>query len=563
MNQNARILIADDDADSRYVLRQQLRRLGYDTIIEAGDGEETLRLVNHDIVDVVILDYMMPGLSGLGVLQAMRESGVLARRPVIMTSAHHSMDLMARSISLGAEDYLIKPVDRVLLHARLTSTLEKLRLRRVESAFAVHFDTDTGLPNRSTLLDKVELFASSSQPYALVVLVMRDHAARALGVGEGQAGVVMARMADYLRECALGGDTLARVADDSLAWMVSGVDDNETGLLDTIEAALRHRHPDGHLAGPEGTSMATVGVVFVRSNDTGSSQNALRLAMNAAVNVPLDAPRRVVIAQPGLRDETRKAMQLYRQLERALHDNELVLYFQPQYYTADLSLAGAETLLRWQHPERGLLPPGQFLHLAERGPLVEAIDRYVLAECCRYLNTHGQRLPDNFALGVNISATSLTSGVVQRVIERSLDPSYAHHLTLELTERAVIEDVARCVRSLGPLRELGVRLALDDFGTGYSSISHLQQIPCEVLKIDRSFVDRVDRQPQARRLLHAMVVLAHSLDIEVVAEGVEREEELKLLRNSGCEQVQGFLLSHPLAPSQWQTLLDDTVQLTH
>lgn len=286
-----------------------------------------------------------------------------------------------------------------------------------------------------------------------------------------------------------------------------------------------------------------------------SAEDALRLVMSAAVNVPLDASRRVVVANQGLRESTREALQLYQELERALQHGELVPYFQPQYRVRDRGLVGAEALLRWRHSERGLLTPGQFLHVASRGPLLDAIDRHVLTQACRFLNAYGPLLTDPFTLSVNITAPSLVEGLALRVIQQTLEPRWTAHLQLELTEHAVIDDVRRCVAALEPIRRLGVSVALDDFGTGFSSISHLHQIPCETLKIDRSFVDGVDYKPHTRKLLQAMVAMAHTLDIEVVAEGVEREEELQVLRSIGCEKVQGYLLSRPVPAESLRDLL--------
>lgn len=553
MSEGARILVVDDDANSRYMLVQQLRRLGYPNALEADSGEQALRMASSAAPDLILLDAMMAGMDGLSVLHHLREVGLLAQRPVIMISASHSVAMMARSIELGAEDYMVKPVDRVMLGARIQATLEKQRLRRVESAFASHFDPATGLPNRTTLLEKVDLYASSKQPYALAVLVLRDHAARALGRGEDHASRVLLDLARHLRKCGVGVETMARVADDTLAWLVGGSEVRQARVLEGLEQALA----GGDGERPEGAPMATGGVVFVDPGYDGNPQDVLRLVTSAAVNVPLDARQRVVVASHGLRDSTRAAMELYQTLERALHAGELVVYYQPQYATRDLHLSGAESLLRWEHPQRGVLAAGQFLHVAERGPLMEAIDRHVLTQVSQTLNAWGPMLEPGFVLGVNVTASSLVSGVPERVLSEQLDPCWAHHLQLEITEHAVIEDVSRCVKSLEPLRRLGVGIALDDFGTGFSSISHLHQIPCEALKIDRSFVDRVDERPQTRKLLQAMVAMAHSLGLAVIAEGVERRQELDVLRQVGCEHVQGFMLSRAVPAATLRERLRD------
>jgi EAL domain-containing protein (putative c-di-GMP-specific phosphodiesterase class I) len=251
-----------------------------------------------------------------------------------------------------------------------------------------------------------------------------------------------------------------------------------------------------------------------------------------------------------------EALEIENALRRALENQELQLRYQEQVDIAG-GLAGLEALLVWNHPKLGLIPPSQFIPVAEESGLIVPIGGWVLEEACRQRERWQRVQRTAVKVAVNVSAVQFTrSGFVESVAEilrqTGLDPCL---LELELTESVVMRDVQESARQMDRLRSLGVSLALDDFGTGYSSLSYLRILPIDTLKIDRSFLREVDSDPNTMPLLRAIVALAHSLKLCVIAEGVENQRQLEALRAVGCDRVQGYLIGEPFAPESVPRLL--------
>jgi EAL domain-containing protein (putative c-di-GMP-specific phosphodiesterase class I)/DNA-binding response OmpR family regulator len=545
VNGDVHILVVDDDENNRFMLSQRLRQLGFQWITEVANGEAALAHVRRAPVDLVLLDVMMPGIDGISVLQALRQEGRLSELPVLMVSAHDSLEIAARCIELGAEDYLTKPIQVPMLRARVAAILEKRRLRAVERSFLTHFDPDTHLPNRHALLERVDGLLACGRRFALVAVTRRDHGSIALGVGENDASQYLRALSDRMLGSELHTDIVARVGDDTLAWLLPDVQPDHL-LLRDVEWVL-DLAPQSHAFSVGRMRDCVVGIAIGSPADRHeNAAELLRLAMSEASRIAADASERVQIADPALRTATRDALAMHQEVERALARGELVLYLQPIVDVRDRRLMGAEALLRWQHPERGLLPPAAFLGAVERSPLMEAIDAWVVDHATTLLGAWADRLPVGFRLHVNVTARGLASGRVAELIERRISPQARDHLAVELTERLHVPDMPACVTALKELRALGVHVALDDFGTGFSSLSHINLMPCDTLKIDRSFVADVATDGKRRMLLQSLVGMAQSLGLSVVAEGVECESELEVLRQIGGMQLQGYLLGRPM-----------------
>ena len=256
---------------------------------------------------------------------------------------------------------------------------------------------------------------------------------------------------------------------------------------------------------------------------------------------------------------TSSRLALEGELGLALERDELRLVYQPEIDVQGGGVAAVEALLRWQHPERGLLAPGEFIPFAERSGLIVPIGEWVLAESCGQLarwRATGACGPE-LSANVNVSACQLSGSDLPATVERVLEQTgiEAGALCLELTETAFVEDLEKSIAALDALRELGVTLSLDDFGTGYSSLSVLDRYPLDKLKIDRSFVARLDSGERARRLFTAVVGVAQALGLHSVAEGVETREQLDTITNMGCDSAQGFFLSRPREPDMIEPLL--------
>jgi EAL domain-containing protein (putative c-di-GMP-specific phosphodiesterase class I) len=249
---------------------------------------------------------------------------------------------------------------------------------------------------------------------------------------------------------------------------------------------------------------------------------------------------------------------LSNDLRAAIDNRELVLYYQPQIDLQSGRIIGAEALVRWMHPEHGLVSPAKFIPLAEETGLILPIGDWVLQEACNQAATwHGSGYP--IKVSVNLSARQFRQSNFVEHVAMALAHSQltANWLDLELTESAIIENGNQAVEMLGRLKSLGVSLSVDDFGTGYSSLSYLRQFPVDVLKIDRSFIQQIERDTKDQAVVRAIIELAHALSLSVTGEGVETEGQRSLLRMLGCNTMQGFLLSPPVPPAQFEDHLQN------
>jgi EAL domain-containing protein (putative c-di-GMP-specific phosphodiesterase class I)/DNA-binding response OmpR family regulator len=554
LNSDAHILVVDDNENNRFMLLQHLRKLGFRRISEAGDGSVALQLIADAVPDLILLDVVMPNIDGIAVLEAIRSGGHLAAIPVIMVSALDDIDIAVRCIELGAEDYLTKPIQMQVLRARIATVLEKRRLRELELEFLTHLDPDTRLPNRQALLERVTRLLVARRHFALVVLSCRNHDSIALGASERDASQRLRALNDRIQSSRLTTDIVACVGDGTLAWLLPDVQADHL-LLREVELLLN----EGAAQGAESNeAMHDYTAAIATGPPADPSEGAaelLRLATSEAMRISPDTNERVLIADPAWRIGARRALLLLREVEQALAGDQLRLHFQPIINIADNSVVGAEALIRWQHPVQGLLAPGAFLPAVEHSPLMDSIDAWVVAAALRALRSWSDRLPDEFRLHVNVTAHGLTSGRMIELIEQAASGALRKHLTIELTERIHVVDMPSCVGALQHLRGLGIQVALDDFGTGFSSLSHISLLPCDLLKIDRSFVTLVDSDPKRRRLLASLVGMARALDLGVVVEGVEREEEMAVLREMVPLQVQGYLTGRPMPEAGLLALL--------
>ena len=545
MSPDARVLIVDDDESSRFMLRKRLKQLGFQHVAEARDGEAGLAEALRQPPDIMLLDVMMPGTDGVTVLRTMREHEDLRNISVLMISAHDTMNTAAQCIELGAEDYLAKPVVMPLLRARIAAVMERRRLRAVEHAFLSHFDAQTGLPNRAALVERTERMMASGRPLALVAVACNNHANVALGMDESQAAAFLRTLAAHVTTRWEQVDTVARIAEDMLGWLVPDTQSDQQLILE-VQAALGMTQ---QTPAPALSSVHALTASVALWSPEGAPIEAaelLRLAMNEASRIDALADERVLLADPTLRTRTRTALLIHQQLEEGLERGELELYFQPIFAVQDDPRpVGAEALLRWNHPQRGVLAPGAFLDAIEHTPLMSRIDAWVMEQAIASLQTWSPNLAPTFRLHVNITARSLASGRLMDILTVNLSESVRAHLAVELTERLYVSDVPSCVSALQSLRALGVHVALDDFGTGFSSLSHVSLLPCDTMKIDRSFVSGIDVDLQTRRLLESMIGMARSLGLTVIVEGVEQDGQLAVLRELGCSFVQGYLLGQP------------------
>jgi diguanylate cyclase (GGDEF)-like protein len=430
------------------------------------------------------------------------------------------------------------------------------RLMASQKLFQALHDDLTRLPNRALFLERVERALArqrrEDQRVALVLLDLDDFKRINDSLGHAAGDEVLIAFAERIRSSVRSGDTVARVGGDEFAVLVEDV--RTPG--ETVQAAQRFQ---GLLAQPflvgdrEVRLSGSVGIAIEEPGATGQDE-LLRNADTALHAAQEKGKGEVVTFERAMHAQALRRLHLEAELRRALDAQELVVHFQPICGLADGRPEGVEALVRWRHPQRGLLPASAFVPFAEHAGILGDIDRWVLREACRVARAQldGPRYERPLWINVNLSPSRLRdSGIVDEVAAAVEDFDLAPgQLTLEITEGAVLRDSDRAEQLLVRLKELGIRLALDDFGTGYSSLSYVRRFPVDAVKVDRVFIDGLARDAGTTALVQAIVKLGQGMSLDVIAEGIERRAQVDDLLAMDCVLGQGWLLSRPLSEEQ-------------
>jgi diguanylate cyclase (GGDEF)-like protein len=425
---------------------------------------------------------------------------------------------------------------------------------------ALH-DPLTQLPNRVLFLDRLRqaLAASrrTSEPVAVLFVDVDRFKVVNDSLGHEAGDVLLRAVADGLSECVRAGDTAARFGGDEFTVLCTGTDqaDDAVAVAHRIAARLGRRV---HLPGGEVFPTISVGVAR-SSGSSDSAEDLLDRADLALYQAKRGGRNRVEVHEGRMQRGAHSRLALENDLRRAVARDELVLAYQPQYSSTSRTVVGVEALLRWRHPERGLLQPDGFLDIAEETGLILPMGRWVLEEACRqarrWRDLAGRAIP----VAVNLSRRQLDDPELVDIVEQALAAAgiEGSQLSLEILEDVLVDDGSRCQRNLLALHERGVRLDVDDFGIGYSSLAQITKFPVANLKVDKSLVDRVETEDA---VVVAVVHMAHALGITVVAEGVETAGQELALRRIGCDSLQGFLLSPPCSTEEVDGLLSRELQ---
>jgi diguanylate cyclase (GGDEF)-like protein len=406
-------------------------------------------------------------------------------------------------------------------------------------------DTLTGLANRHTLqgfLDKATTELGTSEGFALLVIDLDrfKEVNDALGPPAGDA--VLAAVGRRLTDLARRGDLVGRLGGDEFAIIQRGVSDRSTasGFAERIIDSL---HMPFHIEGQRAEIGATVGIALA-PDDGRSASELMKNADLALYRAKLECRGTTRFYDPAMERGLRARRALEADLAHAVARSELELHYQPIVSLEERRVIGCEALIRWRHPERGIVPPGDFIPLAEESGLIRGIGAWALGEACHA----AARWPGELRVAVNLSVAQFSGPDLAQITATALDASglAPRRLELEVTESLLLGDDPETLELLHRLRRLGLGIALDDFGTGYSSLSHLRSFPFDKIKIDQTFVRDLPQMKNCEAIVGAVARLASSLDMTTVAEGVESEEHLSRVEAAGCDAVQGHLFSRPV-----------------
>jgi len=438
--------------------------------------------------------------------------------------------------------------------------ISELKEYQAQMEHLAHHDALTGLPNRTLCEARLEQALQRARRHdtrvAVLFLDLDDfkkvndlygHAS-----GDGLLGEVAQRLTGRLR----ASDTVARIAGDEFLIVLDEVSDDAAAARVAAELATRVSEPC-EIDGDELLVSVSIGVA-VSPGDGTDTVTLTRNADAAMYRAKEQGRNRYCMYTRDITARVQRRLVVERRLRRALERDELGVHYQPQFDCATGGLVGAEALARWEDSALGTVPPDEFIRVAEDAGLVDTLDQWVMHTACDQLlrwRTAGLDVP---VIAVNVSGRDIERGALTGSVQGllALTGMEPGRLELELTETYLMQG-NYAYEALRELREVGVRFAVDDFGTGYSSLSYLEQLPVDRLKIDRAFVARLDHDPTGHAIVEAIVAMAHSLGIEVMAEGVETQSQLDVLRGIACDAVQGYLLGRPMDPEQFLRTFGD------
>jgi diguanylate cyclase (GGDEF)-like protein len=376
-------------------------------------------------------------------------------------------------------------------------------------------------------------------------------------LGHQVGDVVLGEVARRLESLVRSEDTVARLGGDEFVILI----DDVSGMEETQALAERVRdvlRPRFSLPGWDYAVTASVGVAIGSASEV-DVHDLLRDADTAMYVAKTSGKDSVRLFAPSMHERAHERFRLQVELRGALERQELLLFYQPIYEMHDGRLKGFEALVRWSHPSRGLIAPERFIPLAEESGLIVPIGRWVLQQAIRQITAWDRRHPSarSLSISVNVSTVQLAAPGLIRDVQSELERSgiAPRRVMLEITEGSLAKDTGRTIEVLEQLRELGLRIAIDDFGTGYASLSHLQRLPVDILKVDKSFVAALSEGGRSRELLEAILGVGRALSLAVVAEGIEAQSQMTVLREMGCEMAQGYLVGKPSPAEVAESLL--------
>jgi diguanylate cyclase (GGDEF)-like protein/PAS domain S-box-containing protein len=451
----------------------------------------------------------------------------------------------------------VAEVAGMLWSARDVTDRRALELQLERSAFS---DSLTGLPNRALLRQRLDHAAArdvrGGHPIAVLLADLDGFKAVNDSLGHDAGDAVLVETAARLAGCVRPGDTVARLGGDEFAIILEDV--REPGLAERLaDRMLEIMRQPFAVAGTDLHVGVSIGIALP-GVDTGT--DLLRNADTAMYNAKALGRGQWTVFEPVMHQVVQDRLQLSADLDGALEQRQLEVHYQPTLSIATGQILGTEALLRWHHPLHGLLPPAEFIPLAEETGLIVPIGRWVLEQACRQTHAWHQQFPDQtpLTISINLSGHQLAHDQLVADVKAVLDSTGIDPDTvvLELTETVLMNDVDIVKTKLAELKNLGVRIAIDDFGTGYSSLAYLQQFPVDILKIDRAFVEAASTDTAGgQALVKAIIDLGASLDLATIAEGIETQDQADLMLTLGCPTGQGFLYARPAPPDHLQTLL--------
>ncbi len=562
-----KILIAEDEPSLRQNLQWMLEMEGYE-VLTACDGRDAFTQACQSLPDLVITDVMMPNLDGYGLVKALREDAVLATVPIIMLSAKADRSDVRTGMNLGADDYLTKPYRREELLETIQSRLARsaslkqatLRLQ-AQTGEAALLDPLTALPGKGLIDQKLSAALAqgleSRSAVAVLCFGIDGFSKINESLGKEAGDAVLRKVASRLVDAMAGAEGAAlalpavgRLGGDLFAVCLSGTLD--ALVLEREASRFLDLLAKPYLIDERPLFLTACAGASLHSPHPGEPGPLLLNAESALYHAKPRGPGSYQLFDTAITQQVVRKLQIHNELHRALEQGDLQVFYQPQVSIQTGALVGFEALLRWQHQTLGWISPAEFIPVAEESGIIVKIGEWVMRTAATQAALWTTQGHTGFRMAVNLSVRQFAGNNLPALVQQVLaDTGLAPHiLELEVTESLALQSVASTLGTLHECKALGIKLAMDDFGTGYSSLAYLKRYPLDALKIDQSFVRNITEDAGDAAITRAIVAMAHSFGMSVIAEGVETVAQLEFLRALGCEEFQGYLFSRPVAAAE-------------
>ena len=557
MADRKRVLLIEDNPGDVRLIREMLAE-GDDDLFQldcVGRLSQGLEYLSTRSAGVVLLDLSLPDSYGFDTF--LKVYAHSPKVPIIVLTGHDDQTVALSAVKTGAQDYLVKgKIDRDLLLRSMQYSIERKRYQE-QLEYQANYDALTGLPNRNLLHDRLRqsVYAQRFVRSIGVVFLDIDHFKFVNdSLGHNMGDKLLQKVAERLLGAVRDGDTVARLGGDEFILILNDQTGQEV-IYRAMQRIINKIAEPIEIEGQELLVTCSAGISLY-PQDGADVETLLKNADAAMYRAKEKGRNNFQFYTAEMNRQVNERLKMEASLRRALERNELEVYYQPRIDVASGALVGCEALLRWQHPERGLLLPERFIGLAEETGLIVPIGEWVLKSACAQMRSWQKNGAAPIAVSVNLSMRQFRqeglAGAVDEALRHSgLDPRL---LEMELTESLVMQDTEAAIRVLGRLREIGVELSVDDFGTGHSSLSYLTRLPISALKIDQSFVQHVKGtgNPDEGIVAQAIISLAHNLKLKVVGEGVESGAQFEFLKKHACDEVQGYYFGVPMPPDEFQ-----------
>ncbi|MFA6948522.1 MAG: EAL domain-containing protein, partial [Eubacteriales bacterium] len=543
------VLIVDDEEINRIILGKILSR-DYN-LLYASNGRLAMKLLteNSNTISAVLLDIVMPEMDGYEVLEAMRSDRNLAKIPVIISSQRGDDETEIKALSLGAHDFIAKPYKNDIIRHRLANMIEFRETAALVNT--ARLDELTGLYNKTYFQKKARelILEHPDEKYNMFYLDIERFKVVNDTFGAQAGDNLLCHIAANLSEIVGENGICARFnADDFYIFNSSTEALREEELISLIS---------GNRLLPHNMNVKLRCGIYEADDIALPVSVMCDRAQLAAETIKGKYDRYIAYYDDSLRRRILVEQEISEQMEGALRDGQFHVYYQPKYELCSGRIAGAEALVRWKHPEHGMIPPGKFIPLFEKNGFITTLDMYIWEKVCLDLVELRESGLSQVPVSVNVSRadiydSSLTDTLTGLVEKYKIPCGLLH---LEITESAYAEDPEHIISVVSRLREYGFTIEMDDFGSGYSSLNMLSEMPIDVLKLDTRFIQREATKAAGKGILSFIISLAKWLGLSVVAEGVENLEQIITLKTMDCDYVQGFYYAHPMPKADFFSLL--------